>query len=833
MMRHSGDSGKRARASLGQAQDLYSLLFEGAPVMYVITHNRTGAPIIADCNRLFLEKLGYVRDQVVGRPLADFYSPESRTRLLQGGYQRALQGLFAAEERTLVTSTGRSVETLLYAVPRADSAGCLSGTLAMYVDITDRKRAEEALRRSEAYNRVLLKAIPDMMFRHARDGTLLDFKEAKELAPLVPPSEFLGKKLTEVLPGHVAEQAIRATEQALASGETQVFEYQLPREGLTAYYEARLVPAEEDEVLSIVRDITSRKQAEKALEAKTEQLLAIAGVMTTFLDTGDWRQASGLLLREALRQTESEYGFTGVVVEGPALRVLAHEGITWDASVNHAFYEGALRKYQEDGYLEFTNFDNLFGQVITTSRAVVCNEPAADARSRGVPAGHPTLRHFLGVPILRGTEVVGMIAVANRPGGYSTIEQNQVEVLAQMAGVFFDTYRRQQRQDALEEQLRLSQKLEAVGLLAGGIAHDFNNLLVGILGYSELVLGELDLDDPRRSHIEEVTKAGRRAAALIRQLLAFSRKQRLTPTVVNLNLVVADIEKMLRRVIREDIDLITALDPKLGKVKADVGQMEQVIMNLAVNARDAMPEGGKLVIGTKNADLDGAYVRRYPPMVAGSYVMLSVTDTGVGMDPETRSRIFEPFFSTKEKDKGTGLGLATVYGIVKQSGGYIWVSSEPGQGTTFRIYLPRIDGNADEPTESDTPSRSTSGSETILLVEDEDFVRQLARKCLERNGYTVFEAAGGAEALRICQEHPGPIQLMLTDLVMPQMSGRELAERVLLLRPATRVLYMSGHSDDQPPLSEPGTAFLEKPFTTLELSRRVRELLDAVEEDEA
>ena len=381
---------------------------------------------------------------------------------------------------------------------------------------------------------------------------------------------------------------------------------------------------------------------------------------------------------------------------------------------------------------------------------------------------------------------------------------------------------------ASEEHLRQSQKLESVGQLAGGIAHDFNNLLTIINGNSDLLIRGMG-DEKERERAREIKKAGDRAAQLTRQLLAFSRKQILQPVVLNLNAVVPDTDKMLRRLIGADIDILTALEPELWRVKADPGQIEQVLMNLAINARDAMPKGGKLTIQTANVYLDEGYVRSHAAVRPGPYVMLAVSDTGHGMDAETRGRIFEPFFTTKEKGKGTGLGLSTVYGIVKQSGGHVWVYSEVGRGTTFKIYLPRVE-EASEPRAHAAPLAATPrGSETVLLVEDEEVVRKLARDILELNGYSVLAAADCREALSLCERHRGPIHLMLTDVVMPQMSGRELAERAAALRPAMRVLYMSGYTDDSiihHGVRDAGVAFLEKPFTPDAMARKVREVLD-------
>jgi PAS domain S-box-containing protein len=380
----------------------------------------------------------------------------------------------------------------------------------------------------------------------------------------------------------------------------------------------------------------------------------------------------------------------------------------------------------------------------------------------------------------------------------------------------------------LEEQLRQSQKLESVGMLAGGIAHDFNNLLTVITGYSELTLGRLENADPLARYVEEIKNAAERATSLTRHLLAFSRKQVLQPKVIDLNSIIANIEKMVGRLVGEDMELLIKPCIGLGLVKADPGQIEQVILNLVINARDAMPNGGKITLETARVYLDKEYARQHIAVQPGWYVMLAVADTGHGMDAKTQKHIFEPFFTTKESGKGTGLGLSTVYGIVKQSGGNIWVYSEVGVGTSFKIYLPLVDERVTEPDAEVVRPENTAGTETILLAEDEEMVRRLARESLRMHGYRVLEAANGADALLICRQHEGPIHLLLTDVVMPRMSGRDLADQLVRLRPETRVLYMSGYTDQaivHHGILDGDIAFIGKPFTPDALVLKVIEVL--------
>ena len=383
----------------------------------------------------------------------------------------------------------------------------------------------------------------------------------------------------------------------------------------------------------------------------------------------------------------------------------------------------------------------------------------------------------------------------------------------------------------LEEQLRHTQKMEAIGTLSGGIAHDFNNLLTVIRGYARMVLDRVESDPELRADVEQIDEAGARAAALTSQLLAFSRRQVLQPRTIHMQDLVKDLEKMLRRLIGEHIELVTRSQEGLGAVKADPGQIEQVIMNLVVNARDAMPRGGQLVLETGSVRLDENYARTHLDVAPGHYVMLAVYDTGIGMDAETQAHIFEPFFTTKDRSRGTGLGLSMVYGIVKQSGGSIAVESEKGVGTTFRIYLPCVSEKRDQDSRS-YPVPVRRGSESILLVEDDEQVRDLTHAMLKRCGYNVHVARNGAEAINFCTTHRGTLDLLLTDVVMPGLSGRELAAQLVEHRPELKVLYMSGYTDDAigtHGVLDEGTVLLQKPFTSATLAERVRALLDGVE----
>ncbi len=503
--------------------------------------------------------------------------------------------------------------------------------------------------------------------------------------------------------------------------------------------------------------------------------------------------------------------------------------------------ELALRASEERYRLLFER--NLAGVYSTTLDGRILDLNEACARMFGYASREEAMTHTLWEISPRATDMEKLIALVEKQKSFTNLEVclqridgRPVWVLANATLVEVETGNSTLIEGTLiditepkrlEEQLRQSAKMEAVGRLAGGVAHDFNNLLTAIIGYSDILLEKLPPQSRLRRNATEVKKAGERASSLTRQLLAFSRQQVLAPQVLDLNAVVADMKKMLRRLIGEDIELVAIPEHGLGSVKADPIQIEQVILNLAVNARDAMPNGGKLTIETANVDLDVADALEQVNVQPGPYVMLAVSDTGCGMDAETKANIFEPFFTTK--DQGTGLGLATVYGVVKQSGGYIWVDSEPGQGTRFKVYLRRVNEVVAAPSLRDALSAPHRGVETILLVEDEGAVRALARRLLRSKGYKVLEAKRSDEALMICEKHHGPIPLMLTDMVMPQMNGPELARRLVALHPEMKVLYMSGYTGGvigRAKVLNSDAAFLQKPFTSETLTRKVREMLD-------
>ena len=557
--------------------------------------------------------------------------------------------------------------------------------------------------------------------------------------------------------------------------------------------------------VGVARDVTEKKEAAEELQKHRQHLEGMVGKRTSQLMAVNEQLQREITERqrteEALKSSEARYRslFDGVPV---GLYRTTPDGKILDA--NPALVQ--MLGYPDRESLVTVNVAASYVNPEDRERKKALLEQEGIVRDYEME-----LRRHDGKKIwVRDT-----VRVVREPGAGVTCYEGSMEEI---------TERKQ-----LESQYRQAQKMEAIGRLAGGVAHDFNNILTAITGYGEITLLDLRRDDPLRLNIEEVLKAAERATSLTQQLLAFSRKQILQSRKINLNNTLTDMHGMLQRLIGEDIDLLLAPDPELGTVIADPGQVEQIVLNLVVNARDALPRGGKITMETGNFFLDEDYAQRHLEVTPGPYAMLAVSDNGLGMDAETQSHIFEPFFTTKPRGKGTGLGLAMVYGIIKQSGGHIWVYSEPGQGTTIKVYLPRVDA-AVEPATAEAPAELPFGWETILIVEDEDALRPLICKALKKFGYRVLEARHGGEALLICEQAQEPIHLMLVDVVLPQMSGPEIAARLANLQPDMKVLFMSGYTEIaivRHDVLDQRVPFLQKPFKPVAMVRKVREVLDA------
>jgi hypothetical protein len=750
---------ERHRALMEQASDA---------ILILDLENR-----ILEANRETERLLGRSRGEIVGRLYDDFVVPEERTDAAQRHEEFLRQGALRVERRRLTRADGTSVT-----VEVSGSIVRLPGEPTVVVilrDITERKRAEEALREAQQRLQRVVSSSPAVLYTLKVEGRVLVPTWVSENI-----ERFIGYGVDEVSgPAWWAER-VHPEDRKTVEGEiaSLLSKGHATREYRFRHKDGRFRWVRDEQVLigdaagprEVVgswSDVTARKEAELRLHESEEQYRLLFDSNPHPMWVFDRETLAFLAVNDAAVR---HYGYSREEFLAMTLTEIRPPeevpGFIVDHEQRHTDRAGS---YVSPRTWKHRKRDGTVIEVEIATTPIVFQ-------------GHPA-----------------RLALAN-----DITEKRNLEV-----------------------QLLQSQKIESLGRLAGGVAHDFNNLLGVISGYGELLRKRVATEPRLARYVDDIMKAAERAAGLTRQLLAFSRKQVLQPRILDLNAVVAETEKMLRRLIGEDVQLMTVFDEHLGSVRADPGQMDQVLMNLAVNARDAMPRGGRLTIETSNAVLDRAYARQHPGVEPGAYVMLAVSDTGHGMTPEVLARVFEPFFTTKEQGKGTGLGLATVHGIVKQSGGHVWVYSEPGQGAAFKIYLPRVDAPAGEAAAAaeDLPR----GSETILLVEDEASLRELVRECLEGGGYTVLEARNGTQALELGESHSGSLHLLMTDVVMPGMSGRDLAERLRAARPEIRILYMSGYTDDAVVLHgvlAENMAFLQKPFTAQALAQTVREVLD-------
>ncbi len=647
----------------------------------------------------------------------------------------------------------------------------IEAALARVQARTEQTRAEAALRRSEANLRAIFNTSLQAFVLVDGDGTIL----ALNPTAVAWAARQLGREVHEGDCIHDFIPDAAASFEAALGGEARTIERCLRgADGVDRWYETTHAPVvdEHDVVIGVclnARDVSERKRSEQALrdsEARYRDL---------------FENASDLVCTTAL--------------DGAFLYV----NPAWRDAMGYSDAALATRRFID---LVHPDSRDRYFDVVARAEA-------------GESVGHVDL-------VLVTAEGVPLTLEGNL--SCTTNDGNP----PQLRGIYRDVTERKR----VEDQLRRAERMQAAGRLAGGVAHEVNNMMTGVIGFSEFLLRGLEVDDPRRGEVREIIKAGTRAADVTRQLLAFTRQQFLRPEVLPVNGIVSDLELMLRRSLGEDHRLELSLAPEAGEIRADRGQLEQVLVNLMLNARDAMQSRGRVTIATQVADLNESYAQRHSGIgiPLGEYVQLSVSDTGVGMDPEVQARIFEPFFTTKPVGQGTGLGLSTVYGIVKQSEGFVWVYSEPGLGTTFKVYLPRVGSGLAGASDAERVPAAQGGSETILIVEDEEMVRSLASRSLREHGYTVLEARHGADAIRQLQSRPSGIDLVITDVVMPEMGGRELGRRLKLMRPSLPVLFISGYTGEdviQRGLMDPDAPFQQKPFAPEGLARKVREMLDS------
>lgn len=814
--------GKRAEKVVRKAEE-YINLFKLANDAILIFEPE--GEIVLDINDKACEIYGFSREDFLGRSIRDLTQNVSR------GDQHVKKLLAAGTYQEFETVQFRADGTPLNLLINASVIQYQGRQVVLSInrDITNRKLAEQALRESEERFRMFSEASSEGIVIHDRER-ILEFNNTAALLCGYDPAEVSGKPLFSF----ATPESRETIRKHILAGYEQTYEaVALRKDGST--FPVEIVGKTFDYKgqkarLTRFRDITQRKLAEEAVHeadqrAITEYELLLERIASLAQTLGTARGLTTIF--RALRE------FAGTSTACCELFISLYDAERHMLNAVYAWSAGEEDDLSRLPPMPMTESPHsravATGQIIITDdlQTAMGNQPPV---RNGLETASPLPQSSLVVPMMVMGRVIGAVeAQSSELAAFRQEHATAMRMAANLTAVAIENVRLFEREQEREAQLRQSHKMEAVGQLAGGVAHDFNNIVAVIMLQSELLLTQLDQSDNSRRRIEEIRKSSHRAAALTQQLLAFSRKQVLQPKVLDLNAIVSDMDRMLRRLIGEHIEFLTVAEAGLGQVKADRSQIEQVVMNLAINAQDAMPKGGKLSIRTANVELDENYVAQHIGVEPGRYVMLAVSDTGTGMDAQTQARIFEPFFTTKEQGKGTGLGLSTVYGIVKQSGGSIWVYSEQDLGTTFKVYLPRLDQAVEHEMSCESGAALPQGTETILLVEDEEMIRKAAREILEANGYLVLEAAGGAEALMICGMHKAPIQLLMTDVVMPQMSGRELAEHLASLRPELKVLYMSGYTDDaivHHGVLEEGVAFLEKPFTAQALMHRVRELLD-------
>ena len=883
---------KRADQELHESEERYRSLVEAAPDVIYTVSAEDGS--LTSLNPAFETLTGWSRAEWLGKPFVGMVHPDDLPVAVER-FQKALRGeMHPPRELRVLCKSGEYLVGEFTSTQQVKD-GKVVGQLAIARDITDRKRAEEALIEERYLLHTLMDNLPDAVYFKDRESRFTRINKADvKLFGLSGPAQAVGKTDFDFFTTEHAQEAYNDEQQIIRTGQPVVGKEEMETwpDGHVTWASTTKMPLRDAKgniigTFGVSRDVTERKRAEgelRASETRYRRLFEAARDGIFILDADSWeiRDVNPFLLN-LLGFSRAELLGRKLWEIGPLRDVLLSK-VDFEELQTREFirYENLPLETREGKHVEVEFVSNVY---ISGDRKVIqCNirditerkraeaehvrlvtaiEQSAEAvlmtntegeiqyvnpaftritgYSRDEVLGQnprilksgkqdPAFYQQLWATILKGEIWHGEL-INRRKDGSLYSEQMSIAPVRSAGGevtYFIATKQDVTEHKKLEQQLIQAQKMEAVGRLAGGVAHDFNNLLTIINGYAQLLIEPISPQDPRRGHLKEILTAGERAASLTRQLLAFSRRQVLEPRVLNLNSVLADVAKMLRRLIGEDVELVATLKPDLGRVKVDPGQIEQVIMNLAVNARDAMPQGGKLFVETSNVEIDANYARSHSPMMPGKYVMVAVSDTGCGMDLETQAHLFEPFFTTKEKGHGTGLGLATVYGIVKQSGGFIWVYSAPGHGSTFKIYLPFIEEALPTAEPAEAPAELAKGSETVLVVEDEQGVRSLVCEALASHGYKVLEAAGAASALEISEKYTEPIHLLLTDVVMPQTGGKELAKGFSTLHPETKVLYMSGYTDDaivRHGILEGGTSFLQKPFQPKALLLKIREVL--------
>ncbi len=761
---------KHAEEKLQHAERRYRSLFEHAPFMYVLTWNQGGTPIIRDCNELFLRSLGYARGEVLGKSLADFYSAESVVQLREGGYAKSLAGGVLIGERELRKKDGSLVPTLLYTAAEADPSGQVIGTRAMYADITELKEMESAKQESEGRYRAVFENAAVGIDVMDADGRIIQVNRSLALMLGYREDELLNRTFLDIT--HPED-----------------------------------VEASKNRYQQMMRGEVDSYRIEKRYIRKDGRVIWVDVSVSPVRTSGGAHVAVIAVITDITRRKEAEAARERLV---SAIEQAAEAAIITDVAGDIQYVNPAFEKIT--GYTR---------------------EEAVGRNPRILKSGEHDREFYREMwNTIKGGEVWSGRLVNRRKDGRLYHEEATISPLKDPSGriVNFVSMKRDITENLeLSKQLVQAQKMEAVGTLAGGVAHDFNNILQVALGYSEMVLADEDLPQSIKADVQKIYESAMRGADLVQRLLAFSKKMEIKPRPLNLNRRIDEIQKMLARTLPKMISIELILAEDLAAINADPTQMDQILMNLSVNARDSMPEGGKLTIETANVILDEEYARTHLNAKPGPYVLLMVTDTGVGMDRATLEHIFEPFFTTKETGKGTGLGLSMVHGIVQQHGGHIRCYSEPGQGTTFRIHFPALVSQEQLP-EATVRTMPRGGSETILLVDDDEVVRDFGARILTKAGYTVLTASNGREALGVYQARQDKTDLVILDLIMPEMGGKQCMEALLNLDPSVKVVIASGYSGDghtKESLAAGAKGVVGKPYDIRRVLEVVRQSLDA------
>jgi two-component system, cell cycle sensor histidine kinase and response regulator CckA len=810
--RQARDEHRRGEGARREAELRFQRLSD-AGIIGITVVSTSGTVI--EANDTFLAMVGYTREDLRAGILnwIELTPPDRRGENAAVGRELISRGCTRPFEKEYLRKDGTRVPVLV-GLALLDEGRVIT----VVTDLTGRKLAEE---RKSAVVDAAVEAIIGM----DQLGRITEFNPAAERTFGYSREDVLGRALADVIiPPRFRAAHVQGLERYLATGEGPVIGKRVELSALHSNGAeipielsiSRLGSEKTPSFVGFLRDISEPKRLERALLERMRVAALGADVGMTLTDGATFGETLQRCCEAVVKNLDA--AFARVWILNTTTRILELQA------------SAGIYTHLDGPHGQIPLGKGEIGLLAEERRPHVTNDLQNDRRLGDRDwARREGLQSFAGHPLLVDGTVIGVLAMFAREA-LSDVTLAGLASVADAMAVRIRGKLAEQEKGALEEQLRQAQKMEAVGRLAGGIAHDFNNVLSVVLSYADLLMGDLEKGNPIRADIEEIRRAGERAAALTRQLLMFSRQQVIQPRVLDLNELLAGMDKLLRRIVGEDVTLTCILDVQPGCVRVDPGSIEQVVMNLAVNARDAMPTGGKLTLETMNVILDEEYTRSHLGAKPGPYVMLSVTDTGSGIDKKTLARIFDPFFTTKEPGKGTGLGLATVFGIMQQSGGNVWVYSELGIGTTFKVYLPRVDAAAQQQLQVSTSSTLLRGSETILLVEDEQQVRDVARGILRRHGYTVLDAEDAGAALALCEQHVGPIHLLVSDVVMPGLSGPALAKRLAVLRPDMRVLCMSGYTDDaavRHGVIDAAFAYLQKPITVEALTRKVRDVLDA------